>query len=51
MHDGNGNKVTGDKEGNGESFKSNDDSDKEGNIDGGKGNGNGNEEGIGNGQR
>ncbi len=45
--DGNGNKVVGVKEGNGESSKSNDDGDKEGNGDGGKGNSNSNEEGKG----
>ncbi len=37
-----GNKVAGDKEGDGESGKSNDNGNKEGNGDGGKGNGNGN---------
>ncbi len=51
MQNGNGNKVTGEEEGKGNSGKSNDNSNKEGNGDGSKSNGNGNEEGNGNGWR
>jgi hypothetical protein len=45
------NKVVGDREGNGESGKSNDNGGKEGNGVGGKGNGHGDKEGKGNGRR
>jgi hypothetical protein len=51
MQDSDGNKVAGNKEGNGKSGKSNDDGDKEGNGIGGKGDGDGNKEGKGNGRR
>ncbi len=51
MHDGGGNDVVGDKEGNGKRGKSHDDGNKEGIGNGGKGNGHGNKEGKSNGQR
>ncbi len=47
MHDGGGNKVAGNKKGDGKSGKSDEDGDKEGNGNGGKGNGDGNKEGKG----
>ncbi len=47
MRNGNGNEVAGDKEGDGESGKSNGNGNKEGNGDGGKVDGNGNKEGKG----
>jgi hypothetical protein len=51
MHYGNNNKVVVDKEGYGESGKSNDNGNKEGHGIGGKGNGNGDKDGKGDGQR
>ncbi len=45
MHVGDGNKVEGDKEGNGKSGKSNNDGNKKGNGNGGKSKGDGDEEG------
>ncbi len=51
MHNGDGNEVAGNKEGNGKSGKSNDNGNKEGNGNGSKGDGNGSKEGNGSGQR
>ena len=51
MRNGNGNKVVGNKEGNGKSGRSYDDGNIEGNGDDSKGGGDSNEEGKSNGRR
>ncbi len=51
MHNGDGNKVAGDKESDGNSSKSDDDGDIEGNGNSVKSDGNGDKEGNGNGRR